>query len=214
MIQLLFTIKPHSSIDVITNSSTELFICDKKQTLEMIEEALKTRGVTGYLPLWIFDLKEYRIWRENNRHRKYPDYDHNYHMVEGWFKDTEDEEDVMELRKNYIEEGDRREWNSNRNQYYDRLYEAQRAAEKKNPGQHGVGYHAKDAEVDKIYEEVNALDVKPDWWTNPIKYHYNDMTVNDLDGSVMILGDGDNSFRWEDVDWIEETFNTTRRHLG
>lgn len=37
----LFILTPHSFIDVITNSSTELFVCDTEKSLELIEELLE-----------------------------------------------------------------------------------------------------------------------------------------------------------------------------
>ena len=37
----LFVIRPHSVIDVITNSSTELFICSTKKTVAQIKEILQ-----------------------------------------------------------------------------------------------------------------------------------------------------------------------------
>lgn len=40
----IFLIKPHSFIDVITNSSTELFVCSWDKTLEMVEELIYKIG--------------------------------------------------------------------------------------------------------------------------------------------------------------------------
>ena len=36
----LLIISPHSFVDVITNSSTELFVCDTTKTLEAVKEVL------------------------------------------------------------------------------------------------------------------------------------------------------------------------------
>ena len=41
MDKILFVIKPHSVIDVITNSSTELFIINTTKTIEIIKEILQ-----------------------------------------------------------------------------------------------------------------------------------------------------------------------------
>jgi len=40
----IFLINPHSFIDVITNSSTELFVCSGNKTLEMVEELISNIG--------------------------------------------------------------------------------------------------------------------------------------------------------------------------
>jgi len=37
----VFIIRPHSIIDIITNSSTEVFICDTKKTLVEVKELLQ-----------------------------------------------------------------------------------------------------------------------------------------------------------------------------
>ena len=38
----IFVIQPHSFIDVITNSSTELFVCGKEQEIDTVREVLKS----------------------------------------------------------------------------------------------------------------------------------------------------------------------------
>lgn len=39
--KILLRVKPHSFVDVITNSSTELFTCNTNKSVEMVEELLK-----------------------------------------------------------------------------------------------------------------------------------------------------------------------------
>ena len=36
----IFIINPHSFVDIITNSSTELFVCGKDKTLEMVKDLI------------------------------------------------------------------------------------------------------------------------------------------------------------------------------
>ena len=53
MDKVLFVIKPHSVIDVITNSSTELFIISTTKTIEVVKEILQDlididNKITGY----------------------------------------------------------------------------------------------------------------------------------------------------------------------
>ncbi|MFA5154171.1 MAG: hypothetical protein WC554_16595, partial [Clostridia bacterium] len=63
-------------------------------------------------------------------------------------------------------------------------------------------------------EELEKSPDKPSWWKNPIKYTYNDRPVSELDGCVMIISEDDNSMPFDEFDWVEETFNATRYHLG
>lgn len=234
----LLVINPHSFIDVITNSSTELFVCDTDKTVEMVKQILAADpNVYGYDEPWVFNLDEYRKWKVERReaqkrnqeyfekHKKGNSemekfWDSPFSAIEGWFDDTEDEEDMRELRFSYIENGDRSGgyWSSDRNPFNDRLRKAQEIAENAQKSTEKddwrISYEAKSAEVKKIYEEIEALPEKPDWWNNPIKYHYNNQPVNDLDGKIIILGEGDNSIPYDHFNWIENTFNATRHHLG
>lgn len=221
----LFIINLHSILDVITNSSTELFVCDTNKTVEMIKEILAADpNVCGYKEPWIFNLKEYREFRKKERERiarweethEPCDCNNPYYAIEGWFYDTEDEEDMKYLREQFIEDGDRSGyyWISTRNPYTDRIYKVEEKAAKTDPGKWEIQYKAKLTEIEKIYKEVEAMDVKPEWWINPNKFHYNEQPVNDLDGKIIIVGEDDNSISCDHFDWIENTFNAQRHHLG
>jgi hypothetical protein len=216
----LLIINIHSLADVITNSSTDLFVCDTDKTIKMVKEILEADpNFYGYQEPWIFNLKEFREWRNAQRSLKEGepiDYDNKFRYIDGWFHDIEDEEDLKELRKEFIENGDNSGgyWSSDRNPFSDRLYEAQRKVEKSHPGDYHYQYEAKKAEIEKIYNEVETQDEKPDWWVNPTKYHYNDQPLNDLDGKIIIVGEEDNSMPFDHFDWIENVFNAKRHHLG
>lgn len=124
------------------------------------------------------------------------DWDHHFAVIEGWFFDPENEQDVKEIRKNSIEK-----YNS---PWADRIRKAATT---------GIdGWKQREAEVDKIYEEIAYAEVKPDWW-NKLKGDYRDSVI-DLDGCVIIESEGDNSIEWEDVEWLEDTFNASKTHLG
>ena len=225
----LLVITPHSILDVITNSSTELFVCDTDKTVEMVKEILAADpNVYGYEEPWVFDLKKYREWKEKDRKRvitlqtvrqyiEEPD-DIKYSVINGWFYDIEDPEDLEYLRKHYIEDGDNSGgwWSSSRNPFNDRLRAAEENAANlaKDPNNWRIRSDARTAEVQKIYEETEALEVKPDWWNNPLKYYYHNQPISDLDGKIMIVGESDNSIPYDHFDWIENTFNATRHHLG
>jgi hypothetical protein len=236
----LLVINPHSFIDVITNSSTELFVCDTDKSIETVKEILAADpNVYGYEEPWVFHLDEYRKWKAEKkeaeiRNKAYWDlhkkpskemdkfWNSGYSNIEGWFYDIEDEDDLEYLRKHYIEDGDNSGgwWSSDRNPFNERLRNAENNAAVmtkstiNDENRWRVRQDAKKAEIQKIYDETAALDEKPDWWINPVKYHYNNQPVNDLDGKIMIIGEGDNSIPFDHFDWIENIFNATRHHLG
>jgi len=227
-------IKTHSFVDLITNSSTELFTCQTKKTLRMVKNVLK-KIIAGYNMMvdghysmdmfresFVFSLKEYREWREKDRiledecretgnwEKKWESEDRNkYGVIEGWFYDDEDKEDLEYLRKNYIESGDNSGgwWSSDRNPFHERLMNA-----KDKDGKYS--YDAKKAEVDKIYKEVEVEEIKPEWWNVPWKYHHNNTLVKDLDGCVIIVGSGDNSIPYEIWEIINRQLNGHNYHLG
>ena len=236
---------PHSILDVITNSSTELFVCDTDKTVEMVKEILAADpNVYGYEEPWVFELKRYREWKRKYREAQEksgqyvketgvidPDYQNmwedKFHNILGWFYDTEDPEDIEYLRKHYIDYGDMSGncWTSDSSPFNDRIRNAQKKAvdeflKTKEDGvgkiesEWGVSVDALRAEIQKIYDETQGLEIKPDWWTNPLKYYYNNQPISDLDGKIMIVGESDNSIPYDHFDWIENTFNATRHHLG
>lgn len=230
----LLVITPHSILDVITNSSTELFVCDTDKTVEMVKEILAADpNVYGYEEPWVFDIKEYRTWKierrnaENRRERLEQLWDNKFSNIDGWFYDIEDPEDLEYLRKHYIEDGDNSGgwWSSERNPFGRRLAEASEKAVKEFLKTHStdkieyndrwrISHNASKNEIQKIYDETQGLEIKPDWWNNPLKYYYNNQPISDLDGKIMIVGESDNSIPYDHFDWIENTFNATRHHLG
>lgn len=236
----ILIINTHSMVDVITNSSTELFVCDTDKTVEMVKEILAADpNVYGYEEPWVFHVDEYRKWKKEKReaekrNKEYWDihkkssgemdkfWESGFSQIDGWFYDIEDPEDLEYLRKHYIKEGDNSGgwWSSDRNPFHRRLCEAEEKVVKITKANVGddklwkVRHLAKQEEIQKIYDETAALKNKPEWWANPIKFHYNDQPVGDLDGKIIIIGTEDNSIPYDHFDWIEHVFNATRHHLG
>jgi hypothetical protein len=75
-------------------------------------------------------------------------------------------------------------------------------------------YDAKKKAIENIYKRLEKCKNKPVWWNNPEKYSYMDITVQELDGKIIIVGESDNSIPYEEWDWIRSTFNATNYHLG
>jgi hypothetical protein len=220
----LFVINSHSVIDVITNSSTELFVCDTKQKVDIVQEILALNpAIYGYEQPWLFNLTEYRKWRKKQRTSSKKDYDNKFHAIEGWFYDIEDEEDLKYLRKHYIERGNDNKmvWSSLDVRPFQKRLDAAEDSVKYNTtipekDKWHRAYEAREKEIDKIYSEIEKKAKKPDWWINPLNYYsygYN-KPISSLDGKIMLFSSDDNSIPYEQFDWIEETFNADRYHLG
>lgn len=221
----------HSFVDVITNSSTELFVCDHQKGLESVKEILQ-RILDGYNLMtessytmdvfeepFIFDLKEYRRLKEIDKQKRkeckktgnWNDYYEDKSpllSVDGWFADKDDPEEIIKDRKDYIESGNRAVmWSSHESPYYDRL---QKAARKK--GEWDYKLHSK--EIDKIYKEIEEVEPKPTWWNEAWKYGYHNTLIDTLDGKVIIIGSSDNSIPYDIWEHINSLLNGNNYHLG
>jgi len=208
----LIVIKPHSFIDVITNSSTELFVCDAGRDVETVKEILDniikgynimTGGNVSYDDFFkfptLFNLKEFQEWKKSER-----SYRSDFNTVAGWFADNTSEEDIMELRKSFIEYGT----TNSRSDFHQRIIDAATKNGK-------FDSKLNDAEIDKIYDEIiTGVESKPYWWNEPWKYHYSEKCVSELDGCILVKGSDDNSIPYELFDIIETTLNSERYHLG
>lgn len=227
-------IKFHSFVDVITNSSTELFVCNTDKTIEAVKEILK-KIIDGYNMMsdsnysmdvfeepWIFNLEEYRKWKIKvekirkacEKSRNWDEYNKNcdsgFSTIKGWFHDDEDKEDLKYLRTRYIEDGDNSGgwWSSDRNPFYHRLEDA--SYDKNGKYSHDL----KRKEVEKIYKEISKEKQKPGWWEKPWLYHYNNTLVKELDGCVIIEGSSDNSIPYEIWNIINSKLCGNNYHLG
>ena len=224
-------IKIHSFVSEITNSSTELFVCNTEQTIETVKEILK-KIVDGYNMMvdgsysmdmfgepYVFNVEEYRKWKKEDEENKEwfkanndwskRSCDNKYDDVDGWFYDDKSESDLKYLRKNYIEYGDNSGgfWSQDRHPYYNRLNNASITDGK-------YDHRKRSEEVEKIYEEVSKKKTKPYWWAKPWMYHHNSTLIKQLDGCVIIVGSGDNSIPYEIWEIINSQLSGSNYHLG
>jgi hypothetical protein len=101
----ILAIPVQSISDLITNSSSEVFILDTGKTCEEVNTILK--GFTsGFDYPEVFSLRDYREWRKKLRSGEieegwsYPGT--IFEIANGWLKDPEDEEDVLKLRMDFL----------------------------------------------------------------------------------------------------------------
>lgn len=233
-------IKIHSFVSEITNSSTELFVCDTDKEIEIVKEILQ-RILDGYnmmeqtsYTMDVFkepfrvNLEEYKKWKkEDDAKRKkcektkdWNEYWNDrspYGTIAGWFIDDEDAEEIKKIRTDIIRNGyeERDFCGYNRvKEYEERINKACRSIN----DWKGKSELIK-KEVAKIYKEIekeikNGGD-KPMWWDAPWKYSsYNFGLVKNLDGCIILVGTRDNSIPYDIWDAINRQLNGHNYYLG
>lgn len=101
----ILVIPVQSISDLITNSSSEVFILNTGKTCDEVNSVLK--GFTsGFRYPEVFSLKDFREWRKKLRNGEIED-DWSYpgtifNIANGWLKDPDDEEDLLEFRMCFL----------------------------------------------------------------------------------------------------------------
>ena len=200
--KIALAINIQSFIDVITNSSTELFICDTQKSAETVDEMLKAMGIFGYENPWVFSIKEYTksTQDENNTGINVGfEKDYRYNNLARWFYNPDSSADVIDARMTYIK--DVPAFDSP----YEHLWK-------------GKEYNERQPIYNEIYNTINKMaeEDQPDWWKDPFSastYHY-DYDARNFDGHIIVMGIGDNDIPYESFDQIQYTFNAVRIHMG
>lgn len=101
----VLVIPVQSISDLITNSSSEVFILDTGKTCDEVNTILE--GFTsGFRYPEVFSLKDFREWRKALRSGEIED-DWSYpgtifSIANSWFSDPEDKEDLFKLRRDFL----------------------------------------------------------------------------------------------------------------
>lgn len=231
----LLKIKIQSQSDLITNSSSELFQLRTNDTVEQVNEIL-TQITTGFNYPVLFSYKEYK--KDKDKFDEFcntlPDDDFDerwdkidkfkeehpvfaiYNTVKGWFFDEDDPEKVMSVYKHYlcfdyeydpehIQKMDdlQKEFQIFvlQNDYIDDEY-------RRYPLYSSRVYEEAFTEFMKNHKLPPAKDLIEDYG-----YYYGN--VKDLDGSILVLSEDENSIPYKTWDAIRETFKGTQNyHLG
>lgn len=242
----VLVIPVQSISDVITNSSSEVFILEAGKTCEEVNTILN--GFTsGFRYPEVFSLKEYREWRNEKRNNPEIEYDFSYpgtifSIAEGWFKDPEDEEDMLNLRRDFlfdpfqtIDYGDGLVGHCYNPNYMEPVHEA--FIEYLNSNWDKV-----DTIINSILAEHDDEAVGSINWKTIRRHHYaferelwditngflkaydgpkptvwdisDRLDVRNLDGKVLVVSDDDNSIPYDTWDKINELFNGWNVHLG
>lgn len=230
----LLAINLQSCIDVITNSSSEIFQLRTDKSVEEVNKILSS-FTTGFLPPMLFKLEEYKLHKDDldkvkdelrskydfekeEEFNKYWDeiseYERQhpelvvYDIVKGWFNDYSDPKELLNLQKEYLLP-----------RYILSCYDPIQKEFRELLLNKGLT-------DDDIYR-MNSEDLSDDLVLDFIKdkelpsikemcrdswSYYDDITS--LDGCIVVLSEGDNTMPYDDFDQIEELFNAERYHLG
>lgn len=242
----VLVIPVQSISDVITNSSSEVFILEAGKTCEEVNTILN--GFTsGFRYPEVFSLKEYREWRNEKRNNPEIEYAFDYpgtifSIAEGWFKDPEDEEDMLDLRRDFLFDP-----------FQTIDYSNGLVGHCFNPNYmepiHDAFIEYLNRNWDKVDTIINSVLVKYDEeavtsinWRIIRRHHYafeselenianeflkaydgpkptvwdvsDHLDVRNLDGKVLVVSEDDNSIPYDTWDKINELFNGWNIHLG
>lgn len=241
----LLVIPVQSVSDVITNSSSEVFILDTDKTCEEVNTILETI-TSGFDYPEVFSLKDFREWRKKLRSGEIED-DWSYpgtifSIANGWFKDPEDEEDLLNLRMDFlfdpfetIDYGDGLITHGYGSDYKEPIQDA--FIEYLNSNWDKVGYNINRVLAEEEDDAVNSIDWETlrrhnYWFKNALEdvakeflknYDGPKPTVWDvceqedvrkLDGKLLVVSTDENSIPYDTWDKINSLFNGWNVHLG
>ena len=235
----LFIIPIQSISDIITNSSSELFICNTNKTCKEIDEMLvQMFGVEskGLQPAFLFNLEDFKQSKKLNIEyqqfnyddvvsqkkflEEHPEYNYKlweyggaYYVVDGWFIDKED-----------LDQWD--SWRLSELDYafmgyaFKSLFKAYKNWIKTNPkdyetatNQYGICYYNETTYKSDIrfLRYAETIDyLKPELDELDKNFDY----AQDLDGKILLITTNDNSFNYDLFDSVRNTFNAISKHLG
>jgi hypothetical protein len=215
----------HSFVDIITNSSTELFTADTNKDVEAVKEILQNiidkynvYEDTGYTMdmfghIFKFSVNEFYKYIKNGEYK----YNNPYEIMRGWFCD-DSSEGIIKKRKENIKNKPYTGWHRDNNATFPHDIFKKYFVEKcknKSVWDNECKNIVKEL-IDKVYNEINDNDIKkPSWWDEPCSVGYSYKTkISELDGQIIIIGESDNSIPYDIWDKINFELNAYNYHLG
>ena len=210
----LAVIPIQSFSDIITNSSSELFVLNTNNTIQKVKEILSSITY-GYIDPIIFNLENYNKWKEDdsfvsNLENAYFD------TVRGWFTDLDDEDSLFEYRLrafcnimeyNSLEVCYFKESNI---PFYTEFMKFAKTIGLKSINSFSIYRENKEEKCKEFFNQFEKSgNTLPSWW-NPKE----EDTVQGLNGKVLLLSCDENSIPYESFDFINEILNGYNLHLG
>lgn len=200
--------------DIITNSSSELFVLNTNNTIQKVKEILSSI-TSGYIDPIIFNLENYNKWKEDdsfvsNLENTYFD------TVKDWFTDLDDEDSLFEYRLQAF--CNIMEYNSlevcyfreNNIPFYIEFMKFAKTIGLKSISSFSIYRENKEEECKEFFNRFEKSgNILPSWW-NPKE----EDTIQGLNGKVLLLSCDENSIPYESFDFINEILNGYNLHLG
>ena len=210
----LSVIPIQSFSDIITNSSSELFVLNTNNTIQKVKEILSSI-TSGYIDPIIFNLENYNKWKEDdsfvsNLENTYFD------TVKDWLTDLDDEDSLFEYRlqafRNIMEYNslDVCYFKENNIPFYTEFMKFAKTIGLKSINSFSIYRENKEEECKEFFNRFEKSgNILPSWW-NPKE----EDTIQGLNGKVLVLSDGENSMPFDSFDFINEVLNGYNIHLG
>ena len=210
----LIIIPIQSFSDIITNSSSELFVLNTNNTIKKVKEILNSITF-GYQDPIIFNLESYNKWKEDNSSVSNLESTY-FNTVEDWLVDLDSEDSLFEYRLQAF--CNIMEYNSlqvcyfreNNIPFYTEFMKFVKTIGLKSAERFSIYREKKEEECKKFFNQFEKSgNTLPSWW-NPKE----EDTVQGLNGKVLLLSCDENSIPYESFDFINEILNGYNLHLG
>ena len=210
----LTVIPIQSFSDIITNSSSELFVLNTNNTIQKIKEILSSI-TSGYLDPIIFNLEKYNKWKEDNSFVSNLESTY-FDTIEGWFTDLDDENSLFDYRlqafRNIMEYNSLEVcyFKESNIPFYTEFMKFAKTIGLKSINSFSIYRENKEEKCKEFFNQFEKSgNTLPSWW-NPKE----EDTVQGLNGKVLLLSCDENSIPYESFDFINEILNGYNLHLG
>ena len=200
--------------DIITNSSSELFVLNTNNTIQKVKEILNSI-TSGYQDPIIFNLESYNKWKEDNSSVSNLESTY-FNTVEDWLIDLDSEDSLFEYRLQAF--CNIMEYNSlqvcyfreNNIPFYTEFMKFAKTIGLKSINSFSIYRENKEEKCKEFFNQFEKSgNTLPSWW-NPKE----EDTVQGLNGKVLLCSCDENSIPYESFDFINEILNGYNLHLG
>ena len=210
----LAVIPIQSFSDIITNSSSELFVLNTNNTIQKIKEILSSI-TSGYLDPIIFNLEKYNKQKKDNSFVSNLESTY-FDTIEGWFTDLDDENNLFDYRlqafRNIMEYNSLEVcyFKESNIPFYTEFMKFAKTIGLKSINSFSIYRENKEEKCKEFFNQFEKSgNTLPSWW-NPKE----EDTVQGLNGKVLLLSCDENSIPFESFDFINEILNGYNLHLG